>query len=214
MELIYGTPRAAKTPDSILHPVSRALFHHWEAIRGESTIARKQDLDLKKCRNFLQWLCILERDPDVQRYRWRLAGTGVCRIWGTELTGTDMLKGWPRFEAQIMAQNCDSVISLLQPSVTRFRASTGDGRKVGLEFLALPMEISGKAEPFILGSFAPFRQPSWLGNELLESYEISTMRKIWTDAVPTDRRASDRRPRITRTSTHGSHLQVIDGGRK
>ena len=214
MELIYGTQERKNIPPDILHPTSRALFRHWEAVRGESTLAEKTRLDLHKCRDIIQWMCILERDPDIQRYRWRLAGTGVCKIWGHELTGEDMLEGWPRFESQIMAQNLDSVISILQPSITRFKAINRTGGEVGLEFLALPIADSVSATPLVLASIAPFRQPAWLGSEQLAGYEISTMRKIWTDATPGDRRAAARRPRITRKTTNGSFLQVIEGGRK
>lgn len=196
-----------------MHPSSRTLFRAWEATRGEMSAARKQDLDLKRISGILPSLCILQRDHGQPVYRWRLAGTAVCRIWGKELTGHDVLAGWPDFEQQTMSSAFDMVIATLQPCVARFRAVNNHGAEVGLEFIALPIQDSKTGALQILGAVSSFRSPDWLGTTELVNFELSAMRQIWTDNLPggTLEGAANfpGRPR----PKHPPFLKVIDGGK-
>ena len=213
MEFIYDNLSRAKVPDDIMHPTARELFRFWESARGEMAAAKKQSMQLSKISKILSHVCILERNVHQQSYVWRLAGSGICRLWGKELTGTDVLETWPEFEKQTMASGFDMVVAMLQPCVSRFKAVNSFGSEIGIEFLCLPIQDSKTGAIQILGTVVPFRSPDWLGTRELVSFELSAMRKIWTDALPGDDIAENSgfQPRTAKKSP--PFLKVIEGGR-
>ena len=115
METYNQDENAIKIPGDIMHPKCRILFRFWEASRGEKAAADKQTLKLGKIAKILPNVAILERQATRQVYNWRLAGSGICELWGRELTGTQMLDDWPEFEKQTMASGFDMVVAMLQP---------------------------------------------------------------------------------------------------
>jgi hypothetical protein len=197
-------------PTDILHPGSRALFRYWESIRGERSAPHRSDIDLRAIRGVLPWVGILERRGEDKSYRWRLAGTGICRLWGRDLTGCDLLDGWPGFERQSLLGLLDGVVDGLQPFVARFTAEPELHEPVGVEFLALPTQAKDESIHVLCASL-PFIEPAWLGWRPLLKFELSSVRIIWTEPVPGDPLASLRAESgIGRTTQ--SPLKVIRGG--
>ena len=184
MKVFETGTKASSEPRELRHPGSRALFRYWESIRGERSVAERADLDLKKIRSLVPWLCILERNPVRQAYRWRLAGTGVCRIWGQELTGGELLDGWQPEDRANLASVFDRVVGLLQPCVTRLKAVSMDDEAVEVEMLGLPIRASTGSTVQILGSVLPFQESSWLGQVPLASLTLTSVKVIWTEPVP------------------------------
>jgi len=214
MEFIYNDPPKTKIPGDIMHPSSRTLFRFWEAARGEMAAAKKQDLDLKKVAKILSNLCILERDNGKQNYKWRLAGTGICKLWGHELTDRDVLEAWPGFERQTMLSGFDMVVAGLQPCVARFKAVNNLGSEIGVEFIGFPIQDGNSGAIQILAAFVPFRSPDWLGTEKLVNFEISSMRKIWTESLPNDSFGISRSLEFSKPGKSPPFLKVIEGGRR
>ncbi len=175
--------------------------------------AKKQDLDLKKIANILPNLCILERDKNTPAYQWRLAGTGVCKIWGKELTGCDVLEGWADFERQTMLSGFDMVVASLQPCVARFKAINNLGSEVGIEFIGFPVQDGKTGNIQILAAIVAFRAPDWLGTHNLVAFEISSMRKIRTDSLPGDSFGTSRNTDLVKKRPSRHFLKVIRGGR-
>ena len=211
MEFIYDDlPNNTMIPADIMHPSSRILFRFWEAARGEMPAARKQDLDLKKIAGILPNICILERDLNKPSYKWRLAGTGICQIWGKEITGHDVLEGWGDFERQTMASGFDMVIATLQPYVARFRAVNDLGSEIGIEFIAFPIQDSNCGAIQILGAVVPFRSPDWLGTQNLMGFQLSAMRKIWTESGDQKNTGID----FGGGRKNPPFLKVIEGGKR
>ena len=206
---------AADLPDDILHPTSRSFFRHWEAVRGERPMPARPDIDLAALAPILPWLCILERDPRRRVYTWRLAGTGVCRLWGKELTGREMLAGWDGFERETMTRLLDSVSATHQPCAARFRARSFGGEELGIEMMAVPVLACRPAgdEVQVLAALAPFRDPHWLGRDPLVSFQLARVRVLWTSAMPEADAAMFRLPALAGAAGPAARLRVIDGGR-
>ena len=214
MEFIYDELPKDKVPDDIMHPTSRALFRFWESARGEMAAAKKQDLDLKEIAHILPYLCILERDLHKPAYIWRLAGTGICQLFGKELTGQSVLEDWPDFEKQAMASSFDMVVATMQPAVARFKAVSELGSEIGVEFVSFPIQDSNTGAIQILGATVPFHSPAWLGTQNLVSFELSAMRKIWTDFLPDDRLSPKYHQSLSNNKKSPPFLKIIDGGKK
>lgn len=214
MELIYNNKSFRNVPGNIMHPSSRILFRFWEAARGEMSAAKKQDLKLAKISKILANICILERDRTRQSFKWRLAGTRVCKIWGRELTGSNVLSNWPDFEKQTMASGFDMVLAQLQPCVARLKVISEHGNELGIEVLALPIQDTNSGEIQILAGIVSFQNPDWLGTQQLAGFELSAIRKIWTESLPGDILARPIPSLPGRDSRQPPpFLKIIDGGR-
>ncbi len=173
-------------PETILHPTSRELFRYWERLRKEDSAPQKNTLELKEIPSLLPHIGILERHPLKQQYSWRLAGTGLCKLFGREMTGTQFLKGWPEFEASVVARMLDAVVSSHQPAIARIRASNSVGEQLGLELLALPLATERPNRTLVLTGLMAFRQPLWLGKKQLTQFELSRVKMITTEHAGTN----------------------------
>jgi hypothetical protein len=195
------------SPPEIAHSGTRNLFRYWESIRKERSAPLRSDIGLHSIRHLLPWVFIAERSDDGLGYRLRLAGTGICRLWGANMTGRDLFERWPGFERQTMARLLDSASRRRQPFVMRCRARTDGGQWTSLEITGLPVEADDTATTQVLGLAIPLHEPDWLRIEPLTSFELTSIRIIWTEPVPGRGKAPDeasKRP--------SSHFQVIQGG--
>jgi len=208
------TTGTTSIPDEILHPGSRGLFRYWEALRGEASAPVRQQIDLKQIRHIVPWLALMERAPDSQVYTWRLAGTGVCTIWGREITGREVFDRWGAFERESIARALDAVVGQHQPSVARLKGRNRAGETIGFELLALPVIAADGATTQVFASVVPFRQPEWLGLMELTEFELCSLRSIWTEPVPGRAVAGATRQLAASPRLRNAMFRVIPGGRK
>lgn len=203
-----------RAPGEILHPDSRALFRFWEGVRGENSTAHRKDIDLKQIKDLLPWLAILERHPLKPEYSWRLAGTGVCKVWNQDLTGGQFMADWDNFERDTVCRLMDNVIASHQPCVARFKAAYEDGEMLGIEMLSLPVTAASRQSTQILASVVPFRMPYWLGQTNIANLELSSVKMIWTEHCSQSPRQLPDVAREEHKQAAKPLFRVIDGGRK
>lgn len=197
-------------PQEILHPASRWLFRYWETIRGEKSYALRDDIKLTAIRQQLPWIFIAERGLSGAHVL-RLAGTGICSLWGGNMTGKCLSDSWSRFESQTMSGLMEGALKECQPFVMRIRARSACGNVAGLEILGLPVMDQTNGAMQIFGLAIPFRMPDWLGRDRLTTFELSSVRIIWTDHVP--QRPVPLHPHNRRRSKTSPSLTLINGGR-
>jgi hypothetical protein len=202
------TIEATEPNTEILHPGSRKLFRYWEGIRGECAAPSRDSIDLKALKDLVPWLFVLERNWTRKIFSWRLAGTGVCQLWRAELTGTDVMKGWDRFELDTAFRLLDGVTTNLQPCAFRLRLITSLGHHLPVEMIALPIRARGNIATHIFGAITPFLDLSALGYDSIVAIHLLSARVIWTEPVPGDSLIDEKiRKRWF------SPFQVITGGR-
>ena len=206
------TNARTRAPEEILHPDSRSLFRYWESVRRENSAPSRENIDLKRLKSLLPWLGILERHPLKPEYTWRLAGTGICRLWAKDLTSRQFTVDSDQSEVDSIAQIMDNVMASHQPCIARFRATYEDGDLLGLEMLCLPVLTNDGRTTHMFASIVPFHKPYWLGERALEKLQLSSVKMIWTEHQDeTLRRAV---PLHAQTSAGPSRpvFSVIDGG--
>ncbi len=204
--LVNEDREASQAPSQILHPGSRALFSFWETMRAEAAAPRRSALDLRRIRDIVPNLLIIEPDSASAGYRWRLAGTAVCNLYQRELTGTDALLGWDSFETDVLKRFLTGVVNALQPCLLRFRMFTDLNQLIGAELIGLPLQANdGSIQVF--GGLFPFREIHSLGHRAISTIELSAARSIWTEHLPGDRLVRPAGQRVPRP------FQVITGGR-
>jgi hypothetical protein len=153
-------------------------------LRGEHSAPSRTDIALRPLAPVLPWIGIVERDSVRRRHRWRLAGTGITRLWGDGLAGQPIAGDWQDSHRRALTRALDGVVDRLQPFVARLKAVSADGEAVGIEFFAAPVEASDGASIQSLCSVVPFRQPHWLGHVAIVDVEVTSLTAIWLGPLP------------------------------
>ena len=184
MQADTGTKPNAAAPEAILHPGSRHLFSYWNGLRRDRAAPGRQEIELRALAPILPWLGIVERQARPRRHRWRLAGTGIGRIWGSGLTGAAVAADWAEVYRHALVRALDGVCERRQPFVARLKATSAEGEALGIELFAAPVAIDDDKTVQTLCSVLPFRDPQWLGHVPLVDIELSTLTAIWLGPLP------------------------------
>ena len=167
----------------ILHPGSRALFRYWETLRAERPCPTREEFELADVKATLADMVVIDRDYLRNSFKFRLAGTRVCALFGQTLTGRNVVEGWDGFEADVISRHLMTVINQQQPAVIRMRLTTDRGQIVAAELVALPVQMRGSRRFQIIGGLFPFRAAQGLGHERMTNRELVSARVIWTEHV-------------------------------
>ncbi len=204
-------------PEDILHPAARNMFAVWDAIRQGRSAPCRNELDLRSIKKLLPHVALIERHPLKFQFSFRLAGTGLRKIFGQELTDRDFLELWPRVERNAIASLASDVIVRHKAGSIRFKGFTSDGRVETIELLMLPLLPSRRNATQILATLAAVAEPYWLGDYPIVRTELISMREIWTDAFsepvePANRVGIPSLPETPARPAREPQLQLIRGG--
>jgi hypothetical protein len=167
----------------ILHPGSRQLFRHWEMLRAERACPTREEFELTDLKPLLADMVIIDRDHLRNSFKFRLAGTRVCSLFGRNVTGTSVVEGWDSFEADVISRHLLTVVNQQQPAVIRMRLTTDRGQVVAAELVALPVQMRGSHRIQIIGAMFPFRAAQSLGHSSIAHRELVSARVVWTEHV-------------------------------
>jgi hypothetical protein len=101
-------------------------------------------------------LFIAEHCAKTNSFRWRLAGTAICGLLEREVTGSDVLDGWDRFEGEVIRRFLTGVSGTHQPALLRVRFTTDRGQQMVAEMAAFPMLAADGASTQVLGGLFAF----------------------------------------------------------
>ena len=172
---VSGETRGSQE-DLILHPGARKLLDLWMDLKGERAAPARVDLDLRQVPRQAPWLFILEPAGEAQRFTYRLAGTGLCGFLRKEVTGTDILSGWGRFERGAIARALSTATGRLQPAHFRLRYLTDGGQRIGADMLALPMTARDDRNVHLLGGLFPHANPDIWHYDKLAPVDLAAVR--------------------------------------
>ena len=208
------------------HRTSRALFAYWDSVRAEQIAPQRFEIDPSRISALLPYTFILER-IDSETLRYRLAGTRMCEIFGSELRGTNFLDGWSVKDRMSLLRQV-SVLSS-QGAVLNLYVKLGafENETVECEVILLPLVHTTRTISRVLGALSPLSMPAWLTERPIRSKSILANELVWPgrdahaviarvpdDPAP-DVRAADvmreRPARIVRSQRR--QFRVVDGGR-
>jgi hypothetical protein len=191
------------------HKTSKTLFAYWNGVRGEHMAPRRFEIEPAKISAILSSTFMLER-IDSSTYRYRLAGTAVCNIFGAELRGSNFLDGWPPEDHLSLMRRLSVLLGRGAVELIHLEAAPTGRASVPFELLLLPLRHTGEAIDRILGSFVALECPSWLGYVPLATKRLIANEFIWPAGNPN--READARPPLTRPN-HVPLALVPRGGR-
>ena len=190
---------------------TRLLFSHWDRLRGERAAPSRGDIDPAHLRNLLADVFMLDAQP-WREGRIRLAGTRICALFGHELKGQRLPELWFESERAEVARLVGAVTGGMHALVASLVGETGQGRKLDLEMLLLPVCPNVKTQCGAIGSFAVLALPSWFGVDAITSLSTLTIRMI--ERRPRSPAGFGRLAPVPEAQRKpGEHLIVLPGGK-
>lgn len=178
--MILDNPTETKEANGqVLHPGSRSLFRHWEALRAEAACPPRSAFKLEPLKAIIPNLLIIEQKSLPRRYILRLCGTSACDILGREATATDFLESWDSFERKLIDEVLANAVRHQQPALLRMRLTRQSGAMAGVELLALPLQAESGKIHLVSGLFSFAKLPAYV--DPIVKQELITVRSLWTE---------------------------------
>jgi hypothetical protein len=201
------------------HKTSRVLFSYWNDVRADRVAPQRFEIDPSRISAILPYTFILER-RDAETYRFRLAGTRMCDIFGQELRGTNFLDGWMTIDRLPLLRQFSTLTRQGSVGIVHMEVAAIAEEAIEGEVLLLPLRHTRDSIDRVLGSFSPLQSPSWLGEKPIVSKRVLANELVWPshDALATVSRVPDEEPataeartaRIVRSERR--QFRVFDGG--
>lgn len=199
---------------------NQILYAYWNDVRAGRFAPRRFDIEPARIAGILAETFILERAA-ADTYRFRLAGTRICEIFGFELRGQDFFDGWNATDRAGLADSIARITRDGGVGALTFTAATADGRTVALEAIVLPLVHTHDQVDRLLGAISPIEQPTWLGTERLLERRMTHNHVFWPDGRPHAALGSGDRQAPFLPSVRGARLvradrrqfRVYEGGR-
>ena len=199
----------------------QTLYGYWNEVRAGRLAPQRLEIEPSRIAGILSETFMLER-IDAATYQYRLAGTRLCEMFGSELRGRNFLDGWSEADRQLIGRDLVTVCEHGAVAVLGLEGSSGDSRhRVELEAVLLPLVHAGQKIGRIIGAICATSAPHWLGSAPLLSRHLRRHEVIWPDGRPHSvvERLSKQAPfqperahaRIVRTDRR--QFRVFDGGR-
>ena len=159
------------------HRNSHLLVGYWSRIRGARPVPDQTDIDPKAIKRLLPYTFILNCEHPSRPY-YRLAGTGLCERFGSELKGTGFLAFWDGASATAIAALLRQSLCLRQPVCLFSMATTDTGGLAELETVVTPVSFNGGEPKRLFGMVQLLSDPG-----LLVEHKIVHQRLIGSQLV-------------------------------
>ena len=199
------------------HSGTRGLYAHWHELFVSNgwRIPERRAIEPASLHEWLSDVFVLETD-DHGELRYRLAGSRVCALFGSELAGTGFSTGDDpaAFALRRRAARLGTDRSVLVASETLHAAHGGS---VEAETLLLPLLHEGAPNRRVLGARVVLARAEWIGLVPVASVAVEGLRLV----RPAEDRAlmNDRPVPLAAPAPHSGmrkvgHLAVLDGGKR
>lgn len=159
------------------------LLAYWNEVRRGRLAPRRFEIEPSRIAELLPDTFILER-VDAETYRFRLAGTRMCELLGSELRGSGFLDSWRAADRSALAGQLSIMSFQGAVGYLTLEAVAADGRSADFEILLLPLIHSPDTIDRFLGIIAPIDPPIWLGAVRFERRQLLSSELIWPDGRP------------------------------
>jgi hypothetical protein len=160
---------------------TRLVFEYWDALRGERSAPERGEIEPGALRHALADTFVLENEPIGPVFR--LAGTRMCALFGSELRTRAFTALWRDVESQgDMRRLVQTVMDETAGAVAGLSGESRGGATVYLELLLLPLRYRGRTHARVLGALSPAIVPDWLGLDQVETMRMISLRMIWPGA--------------------------------
>jgi hypothetical protein len=96
-------------------PKAVALYQYWNARRGVRLMPSRTDIDPLEMRQWLPRLMLVDVSPDGKQFTYRLVGTQMVDLLGTNPTGRPVETAWPEETVGLMLGGYRDVVENRKP---------------------------------------------------------------------------------------------------
>lgn len=203
---------------------NRVLFDYWNRLRGDQPAPHRFDIEPAHISQILSETLILQHHSS-EGYRFRLAGTLVCAIFGRELRGEDFVALWNGDGDRVSLETSLAEISRnYRAARIEFAGHDIDGLDAAFEMLLLPLVQNGPTVDRYIGAISKLQSGEEIPVRPLRHARIVTTefivpanftKDIQAAALKSRDRSSDKpaeiRPARIVRSRH-RQFRVYDGG--
>ena len=144
-----GPPAAAKR-------ATEELFAYWASRRESGRLPGRASIHPSHFKRHLPTISLIDvRRDSPQRYRLRLAGTGLYSVYGGEITGKPLEEVYPEAVAGYWRSELDKVVEGKRPAVGVHNLSWRGAAHMSIMWLRLPLASDGADVDMILGYDVP-----------------------------------------------------------
>jgi hypothetical protein len=179
------------------HKTIHALFDYWNAMRAGRPAPLRSEIQPGDIKRLLPHVFILERE-DAQTYRFRLAGTGLCGVYGMEFRNHNLLSMWQEECHASLSHALSEVTKNASVSIVEYTAATNDRREATFEMILLPLAQDNGAITRVLGAAVPVDEFPWIGDHLFARQWIDRLQILDPERMPKRERAAEAARRIIR----------------
>jgi hypothetical protein len=135
------------------HKLTRQTLSVWRRQKGSAAALDRSRFDPTELGPLMRDIFLLERAKDHE-YRFRIAGAGLCVLFGGELRGESFLSALTHGSIEDARDILAAVTEDLAPVVAGATALVRDGHELEAELLLLPMAHEGRTDLRVLGSLS------------------------------------------------------------
>jgi hypothetical protein len=198
----------------------QTLFGYWNEVRAGRLAPQRLEIEPSRIASILSETLMLER-IDAATYQYRLAGTRLCEMFGSELRGKNLLDGWSEEDRRVLVRTLAAVCEQGAVAVLGFEGASEGRHRLEIEAILLPLLHAGQKITRIIGAMSATSAPHWLESEPLRTRRLLRHELIWPDGRPhaVAERLGRQAPflparaqmRIVKTGLR--QFRVFDGGR-
>jgi hypothetical protein len=157
------------------HKNSLELFDYWTTRRGGRLAPNRTDIEPADIRGLLPHVFICDLLPENQ-LNFRLAGTGLCALYGRELKGSAFGALWLSDGIRNATRTGASVATRATPAVLSLDGLSAGGRVIQAEMLLLPITGPTGEHDRLIGLLSVFQPPYWIGHDPLAGFSTTGLR--------------------------------------
>jgi hypothetical protein len=165
-----------------MQPSLQTLHSYWNEVRAGRLAPQRLEIEPSRIAGILSETFMLER-IDAGTYQFRLAGTRLCEVFGSELRGKNFLAGWSDQDRRVLERQLATISEQGAAALLTIEGVADTRHRVELVANFLPLLHAGKITR-IIGAMSATSSPPWLGSEPLRSRHLKQHQLLWPDGRP------------------------------
>ena len=161
----------------------QTLLNYWNQLRAGRIAPHRLEIEPSRIAGVLAETFMLER-VEAGTYQFRLAGTRLCELFGSELRGKNFLAGWSEQDRLVLERLLTTISEQGAAGLLTVEGVIDDRHRVEIDVNLLPLVHTCNKITRIIGAMSATSAPYWLGSEPLRGRHLKHHQTIWPDGRP------------------------------